>query len=609
MHDLTKKFGNISKSRGAAMLLVVLFFVGISVAILQMVTLVAISELRLYNGLSTSKFAYVAAEAGIEDIFYRNITERNVPASETLSLNGATTTVTIVNTSATEMEIYSTGVAGQQVRKLYMKAVKNVNASFPYGAQVGLGGITMINNAWIDGIGLANGDVYSNGQIIGASGVYITGNAISASLIVPDPTASSTVCAVDETVGRTNPNIDYAQSFTISTTTPLPLLKVSLYVKRNSNPTGANIRIVADNAGAPGTTSLATQVFDNSIVATTYGWVDVIMSIPPMLNPATTYWIVLDATQNNSKYWTWCRSNSDTYAGHSPYFKDNWSTAGAWTAVAGDMTFKITLGGGVSHIKDVDVSGVGKADTIENSDIAGDGYYQSLLSGSTVGGTSYPGSPTPPYVPLPLSSTTIAQWKAEATAGGTINGDCGVGGVAACNTFPLAMGPKKINGNLLINGNSDFVINGTLYVTGNVDLDNNSTVHCAFAYLGNSCVIIADGNITTLNGVDFDGSGMAGSFIMLLSTKQGCVGVAAAGCTTNNSAISIQNNVDGALFYATDSLLDISNNTQATAVVGYKIQLQNNASINYNPTVASLTFTSSATTTTGSWNANLWNEF
>ncbi len=603
----TYKKKNI-RERGAALVLLVMFFVVISVSVLQSVTLVAISELRLYNGLASSKFAYVAAEAGLEDIFYRTITERAVPVSQTLVLNGATSTVTVVNISATEVDVYATGLADRQTRKLYMKVNKNINANFPYGAQVGAGGLQLSNNTTIDGIGLANGDIYSSGQIIGATNVRITGNAISGSSLTADLFASSTVCVTDEVVGRTNPNIDFAQSFMISTSTASPLAKVSLYIKRTGNATGANVHITADNAGVPVTTAIATQALTTALVGTVYGWVDVAFAIPPTLNPGTRYWIVLDATQDSGKYWTWCRSTADNYASHDPYYKQVWNTGGAWTLVPGDMTFALTLGGGVSQIKDIILSGTAKADSIVGATIGGNAHYQTI-SGSTVASTSYPGSPTPPSIPLPLSSTTIAQWKTDAASGGTITGNCGTGGVAACNTFPLSMGPKKIDGNLIIDGGSALTVNGTLHVTGNVSLMNSSQIRCAFAFQGNSCVIIADGYIRAYNNVVLTGSGVAGSFIMLLTTKQGCLGIAGTGCTTNNSALAVENNVDGALFYTTDSLLDISNNAVVTAVVGYMISLQNGAAINYDPLVSALSFVSSATSTTGAWNANRWNEY
>jgi len=164
----------MKKTRGAALIIVVFFFVAISVAILQSATTGAISELRTYRTLATSKFAYVAAESGIEDVFYRTITDKQIPASETILLNNATSTVTVVPISATEEDIYSTGNTDSEYRKLYMKTTKNRNVAFPYGAQIGEGGITMGNNAIIDGTGLSKGDIYSDGQIVGANGVSIS---------------------------------------------------------------------------------------------------------------------------------------------------------------------------------------------------------------------------------------------------------------------------------------------------------------------------------------------------------------------------------------------------------------------------------------------------
>ncbi len=601
-----------NQQRGAALIIVILFFITISISVVLSATIGAIVELRTYRTLVTSKVAYVAAEAGIEDIFFRTIREKSIPASQTLILSGATSTVTVVDVSATQRDIYATGNSKNEIRKIYLSILKNQSVSFPYGAQVGEGGITLKQNARIDGTGLALGDIYSDGQIVGASGVVVTGNAISASGLVGDQIASSTVCSTDEVVGRTNPNIDYAQSFQMSGTSSAELAKVTLYVKRNGNATGANIRIVADSAGVPSTTALASQAMLYSSVSTTYGWVDVVFSAPATLNPGTTYWIILDATQDNGKYWYWCRSAIDSYATGTALYKQVWNIGGAWTGLAGDLAFKVTFGGGVSKIDDVNVSGLAKADAITDSTIGGDAYYQTI-SGSTVSGTAYPGSPTPPYVPLPLSTTTINQWKEDAASGGVINGDCGIGGLPECDTLPLFLGPKRINGDFNLDGGNDpakvLTLTGTLYVTGNLVVENQGKIKCDFAYLGNSCVVIVDGTVNINNNAVLSGSGSSGSFVLILSTKEGCLGSGGVGCTINDSAIAIENNVDGALFYTTDSLIDISNGVTITAVVGYMIQLQNNAEILYDSTVAGLSFAPSATTTTGAWNAIRWSEF
>lgn len=603
-----------AQRRGAALIIVILFFVMISLAIIQSATVGTIVELRTYHTLATSKFSYVAAEAGVEDIFYRTIQDMSVPTSETITLNNASSTVTVIDT-ASAREIYATGNAKNEIRKVFLSISRNASASFPYGAQVGSGGITMKQNAKVDGVGLIKGGIYSDGQIVGANGVTITGNAISSSSLAPDTSASSTACVTDEVVGNVNPNIDYAESFVMTaTTTSSPLAKVALYLKRNGNPTSANIQIVADNGGKPGTTALATENLPYSSVSTSYGWVDVAFTAPPTLDPATTYWLLLDSTQDNSKYWYWCTSNTDTYVTGTSSYKQDWSAAGSWTKLSGnrDMTFKLTFGGGVSMIDQVTISGNAKADAITNATIGQDAYYQTI-SGSTVGGFPHPGSLTPPYVPLPISSTTIAQWKADALTGGTINGDCGNGGLPACNTLPLSLGPKKIAGNFDLDGGNDpskvLTVTGTLYITGNLTVQNKGKIKCDFAYLGNSCIVMADGYIDVKGNAVLAGSGIDGSYVLLLTTKKGCLGNGGSGCSVNDSAIAIENNVDGALFYSTDSLIDISNNAVVTAVLGYQLQLQNGTEILYNSNISSLSLTPTASGVTGAWSTNRWSEY
>jgi Tfp pilus assembly protein PilX len=601
-----------ARQRGAALIIVVFFFIAVSLAIIQSATTGAIVELRTYRTLATSKFAYAAAEAGIEDVFYRTITEKIVPASETIALNNATSTVVSIAVSATQQDIYATGQAGSQVRKLYFSTSKNNSVPFLYGAQVGEGGVTMKNGSTIDGTGLTKGDLYSNGPIEAENTTEIDGNAISAAPMADDVYASSTSCTNDEVVGNVNPNIDYAESFQMTATTSAQLAKVALYIKRTGNVTGGTVRITADSGGHPATTALASQALSYSSVSTSYGWIYVPFSSPATLNPNTTYWIVFDATQNGTKYWTWCRSNSDTYATGSPMYKQDYSSgSGSWTAVSGDMTFRLTFGSGSSQIEGATISGIAKADSIENTDVGSDAYYQTLTGGSTVGGVSYPGSPTPPPVPLPISSSTIAQWKADALSGGVINGDCGTGGVAGCDTFPLTLGPRKINGNLQVDGGQSLKVSGTLHVTGTVEVSNNSNVQCDIGYDSNSCIIIADGSINVSSNGVLDGSGVEGSFIMLLTTIKNCYDGASggSGCTSSNSGIDVGNNVSGALFYSTDSKVQISNNATVTAVVGYMLDLSNGTHVIYDSKIANLSFSPSATTTTGAWNTNRWNEF
>lgn len=597
---------------GAAMLIVVFFFVTVSVAIVLSATLSAIAELRTYRNLATSKFAYVAAESGIEDAFYRLITEKNLPGNYEIGLNGASSTIAVANISTSEREIFASGKASEQYRKLYLRAGKYYSVNLPYGAQVGEGGVIMGNNAMISGLAGADGNLYSNGQIIGSGGAEVRGNVTVAARLTDDEVASSSACVSDEIMGQTSPKIDHAQSFVMSTTSPDSLARVSLYIKRAGNPSDATIRIVADNAGKPATTALAAQTLSYSSVNTNYAWVDINFSAPAFLNPGETYWIVFDTSAQtpSTKHWIWCRGNTDTYTSGNPLYKDNWSTAGTWTNIAGDLAFRLAYGGGTSKLDRLVITKDAKADAITNATITGDAYYQSI-SGSTVGGSAcpnakcHPGSPTPPPLALPISANAIAQWKSDAESGGTI-------GSYTLNSASATLGPKKINGDLHVENNATLTIAGTLYVTGDVIFDNNILVRCHFDYGDKGCIIVADGTISVGNNSQFAGSGNPNSFVLVLSAKQGCVGAGTIipGCTTNNSALAISNNADGALFYADASMIDISNNAVVTAVVGYKLSLTNNTAIQYDNAILNAAFQPTATTTTpGGWNANRWNEF
>ena len=587
------------KERGTALLITLFIFMSASVGILLSSSIALVSELRLYRSLASSKSAYLAAESGIEDAVYRQINGMQLSSSESIHLNDATSTLSTNTISADEMEFTVVGDSDDRYRRLFAGLRRTSSQPFQYAAQIGEGGITMGVNSGVNGLALAEGHIYSNGAVIGASGVTVTGDVSVASHIVPDVFASSTTCTADELVGKTSPNIDYAQQFEPTSTDTLVL--VSLYLKRVGSPTGGTVRITTDSAGVPSTTSLVSQTLSYSLVSTSYGWVDVIFSSPPLLTAGTKYWIVFDATANATKYWTWCRSSSSTYASGTPAFKNPWNTAGAWTAVTGDMAFKTAYGFGVSKLDTVTVLGTAKADTIVNANISGDAYYQSLTGGS-VGGTLHPSSPTPPKVSLPLSTTTIQAWKDEATAGGVITGNKTVSGTET-------IGPKKITGNLTVEGAKHLKLSGTLYVVGNIFIEDNGYIECAASYGANSCIVIADGNIVITNNGHTAGSGDPSSFIMMLTTIADCNGPGSigTGCAPNQSGISLTNNVDSALFYTGSSMVDVSDNVTLTAVVAYKLSLSSNAYVVYDDKLSALNF-SSGMTSSGPWLINNWRE-
>src|SRR3989339_653449 len=380
MHKIFIQQLRQSKTRGAALILTIFLFVMISLAIIQSATIGVISELKTYRSLVTSKYSYIAAEVGIEDLYYRTITSKQLPVSnsETFILNNASSTVTVNAISSSEKEFYSNGDASSRVRKIYMRTSKTATPIFYYAAQVGRGGIVMNNNADIISTALGEGNVYSNGAIIGTSGTTITGSATVASGISADTVASSTVCTTEKIVGQTGGARMYAQSFFMSTTSPDTLAKVSLLMSRTGSPAAATVYITTDNAGKPSTTALASQSLTNTMVTsvspTIPSMVNVIFTSPPTLSPTTKYWIVLSSPSHSSKYYRWCANGGssapgDYGIGDARTSTTAWTTSPVptWTSVTpsgADMGFKIYLGGGESLINGVDVSETAKADTI-----------------------------------------------------------------------------------------------------------------------------------------------------------------------------------------------------------------------------------------------------
>src|SRR3989344_5647133 len=95
-------------------------------------------------------------------------------------LGNGTFDVTVANVAGGNKEITVTAYIPNSANPVVTKEVKveatidSTTVNFNYGVQVGQGGIQMNSNSRV------NGNVYSNGNIIGASGTRITGTPIAA---------------------------------------------------------------------------------------------------------------------------------------------------------------------------------------------------------------------------------------------------------------------------------------------------------------------------------------------------------------------------------------------------------------------------------------------
>ncbi len=153
---------------GQAALIAVFLLLAISLAAVFGVAGIALRERSAVAVGGKSNNAYFSAEAGLEDAFYRLNRGKQIGSSVTMTLDGSTvsTTITAVGNQRT---IKSDGSNNGAVRSAQMVIFADPGASFSFALQAGSDGLSMGNNASIDG------NVYSNGSINGANGTFITG--------------------------------------------------------------------------------------------------------------------------------------------------------------------------------------------------------------------------------------------------------------------------------------------------------------------------------------------------------------------------------------------------------------------------------------------------
>lgn len=229
------------------------------------------------------------------------------------------------------------------------------------------------------------------------------------------------------------------------------------------------------------------------------------------------------------------------------------------------------------------------AHTINNSDIDLDAYYQ-VISGTTVGGTSFPGSPDQMTSTMPIDDSLVSDWEIAAQAGGIISSPC-----PYLINSDVVIGPVKIECDLNISGTPTVTLNGVVWVTGNILIGNSSVIRINPALGGKSVPIIADNpadrllssKVKITNSSSFLGSGTEGSYILVLSQNN------SAENGGNEKAIEVNNTANGdLLIYAGHGVIDLQNSISLKEVTGYKINLNNSAKIIYETGLASLLFTS-----------------
>jgi len=269
----------------------------------------------------------------------------------------------------------------------------------------------------------------------------------------------------------------------------------------------------------------------------------------------------------------------------------NGNIVGANNAYITGDAFVAGSTGSISNMR-VGYGGTGNAhaNSVTNSTVTGALYCKTGSGNNKSCNTSQP-NPNPE--PLPLSDEVIAQWKVDATAGGTTTGNVTI-------SSPTTLGPRKIVGNLTIN--STLTLQDTVYVTGNITI--SGTVRLDPSYGASSGIIMSDGYITINGGVNFQDSGTIGSYILLLSESNCDESMTSSPCNSRN-AIDVSNNSDISIVNAQKGTVYFSNNASVKEAVGNKIILKNNVGITYGSGLFNVNFTSGPG---GGWVLQSWME-
>ena len=188
---------------------------------------------------------------------------------------------------------------------------------------------------------------------------------------------------------------------------------------------------------------------------------------------------------------------------------------------------------------------------------------------------------------LPITDDEISGWKADA-ATTTFVGNKTLSGTNN------SLGPIKIQGNLILNGNASLTVTGTVWVTGTITLGNNASINLSSSYGGSGGILMADGAISFGNDVNLGGSGTTGSYLMIISLSN------------SSSAINLGNgNASTVMLYAPNGTINVGNNASLRALAANTINLGNNVDLNYVSGIIDTTFSSGPS---GGWSVDSWQE-
>lgn len=303
-------------------------------------------------------------------------------------------------------------------------------------------------------------------------------------------------------------------------------------------------------------------------------------------------------------------------------------TGDAFTAGTSAISGTITIGGNVkagailgsplititklaSSSTLIDNASIGlsaTADNFDDSTIGGNAYYRTsvspdtIVTGSTILVPSAP--PNLPNLPMPISDAQLDLWEAEAAAGGQYGGPCPY----VLTSGITILDRQKIPCDMDIKNTAVVILKGTLWVAGNMTIQNSAVIQLdPLVYGGTSGLIIVDdpsnrsakGILDVRNSAVINGSGVAGSYVMLVSRNN------SAELGGSIDAIEIQNTSSAPIYYVPHGSVEIHNSAALKEITAYKLEIRNSATVTYESGLANVQFSSGQT---GGYSVETWQQ-
>ncbi len=584
----------MNKQAGQTLFAVVVILGIIFMIIMMLLTYVMNNRLVTQIKYQSAQ-ASAITEAGIDKALWclNNEPEcgEDYSGETTLVGNGQfTTTLLSIGSDYSVTSVGTVNNIEKAIKAIISTRAVSAGASFFYGVQVGAGGLVMGPLSSIDG------NIYSNGSISAGNNTRVTGDVYVAGGTALTPDQEQTTQNTDYTFGDVATREAVAQSFKVGSTEVLNY--ISLYIKKFAEPNNATIYITEDDSGKPDITPLTSGTLYTGALSTSFAWIDIALESTPLLTSGETYWIVIDTlVPKITRYYIIGENIDSSYADGTAKYSSDWS-GGIWNNTSSDFTFKTWMGGIDTEIDNLEIGfavgqgnhtcddahyathhGDAHADKIINSEVECDAYYDSDpndISATSVGRNKIPDSDAPPPEPLPISDAKIQDWKGDAAAGGTFNGNRIIDGTTT------SLGPLEITGDLEVINNAVLTLTGTIWVWGDIKFNNGATIKLDSGYGSSSGTMLTDGQITVNNNCVFQGSGDEDSYILILTTNNSL--------DTNSPAIAINNNAETVIFYAGDGLIKVGQNAQLREATAYQLELANGASVDYVSGLASASF-------------------